>query len=87
MTFIPDPTKQAQEVSFSRKTNTNSPYYVNKNPVMRSNSQKHLGVFLDTKLDFKEHLANTFTNANKNVGLLKEILKQFYPGFRYLQSI
>lgn len=87
MTFIPDPTKQAQEVSFSRKANTNSPYYVNKNPVMRSNSQKRLGVFLDTKLDFKEHLTNTFTNANKNVGLLKEILKQFYPGFRCLQSI
>ena len=54
---------------------------------MRSNSQKRLGVFLDTKLDFKEHLTNTFTNANKNVGLLKEILKQFYPGFRCLQSI
>ena len=54
MSFDPDPNKQAQEVLFSRKIQKSSrPSLIfNNNIVTQSLSQKHLGMFLDTKLDF-----------------------------------
>ena len=58
MNFNPDPTKQAQEVIFSRKVqNTNHPCLIfNHNTISLSESHKHLGIVLDSRLDFKEHL-------------------------------
>ena len=38
-------------------------------PVMSTNSQKCLAIFLDTKLDFKKNLTITFTKANKNLSI------------------
>ena len=57
MSFNPDPSKQAQEVIFSRKSkrSTHPPLVFNNNNVSQTYSQKHLGVILD----FKEHLKNT----------------------------
>ena len=50
MRFNPDPKKQAQEVSFSRKSKaTLHPSVVfNNNNVIQTTSQKHLGIILDT---------------------------------------
>ena len=47
MSFNPDPIKHAQEVIFSRKTiKQNHPNkHFNQNPVVRTNFQKHLGIF------------------------------------------
>ena len=58
MSFNPDPNKQAQEVIFSRKIQKSSqPSLIfNNNIVTQSLAQKHLGILLDTKLDFLEHL-------------------------------
>ena len=77
MSFNPDPIKGTQKVIFSGETITqNHPIiYFNQNPIMQTNSQKHLGVFLDTRLDFNEHLTNTFTKANRNVGLFRKFQK------------
>ena len=33
-------------------------------------TQKHLGMLLDVKLDFAEHLKNIFSKVNKSTGLL-----------------
>ena len=54
MNFNPDPTKQAQEVIFSRKTKKLShPLLVfNNGNVTQSIYQKHLGIILDSKLTF-----------------------------------
>ena len=54
MRFNPDPNKQAQEVIFSRKINKidHPPLYFNQNLVKSSSTHKHLGMILDTKLDF-----------------------------------
>ena len=41
-------------------------------------TQKHLGMFLDTKLDFEEHLKNIFSKVNKTIGLLRK-LHQILP--------
>ena len=67
MTFNPDRSKQAQEVIFSRKIKkaTHPPLLFNNNNVSQVNSQKHLGVILDVKLTFEEHLKNVFTKQTK----------------------
>ena len=58
MNFNPDPTKQAREVIFSRKAKEiyHPPLLFNNTSVSLSSFQKHLGVILDSKLIFHEHL-------------------------------
>ena len=58
MSLNPDINKQAQEVIFSRKLHkSNHPSLTfNGSCVTQSVIQKHLGMFLDSKLDFKEHI-------------------------------
>ena len=58
MTFNPDPSKQAQEFIFSceSKRPTPQPLVFNNNKVSQTFSQKHLGVILDLKLTFEDHL-------------------------------
>ena len=72
ISFNPDPLKQAQEVIFSRKiTKTNHPTLVfNDSPVHRVALQKYLGMFLDCKLNFEEHLNIIVNKINKTTGLL-----------------
>ena len=57
MNFNADPTKQAQEVIFSRKAKgiNHPPSVFNKNSVSQT-SKKHLDVILVSKLIFDEHL-------------------------------
>ena len=75
MSFNPDISKQAQEVIFSRKKKkVNHPNILfNNSPVIQSQSQKHLGMFLDSKLDFSEHFNNTLKKINKTIGLLRKL--------------
>ena len=72
MSFNPDPNKQAQEVIFSRKIQKSSqPSLIfNNNIVTQSLTQKHLGMFLNTKLDLQEYLKSIFHKVNKTIGLL-----------------
>ena len=72
MSFNPDPSKQAQEVIFSHrsKRSTQPPFLFNDNIVSQTYSQKRLGVILDFKLTFEEHLNNVLAKVNKVVGLL-----------------
>ena len=52
---------------------THPPLLFNNNNVSQVNSQKHLGVILDVKLTFEEHLKNVFNKTNKTVGLLRKL--------------
>ena len=36
-------------------------------------SQKHLGIILNTKLNFQEHIKNILTKDNKTIGLLRKL--------------
>ena len=58
MSFNPDPSKQAAEVTFSRKkiSLVQPDVIFNNSPVNSTHSQKHLGLVLDTKLTFDSHL-------------------------------
>mgnify|MGYP001793799177 FL=1 len=75
MSFNPDHSKQAQEVIFSRKRAevNHSALNFNNIPVCKTSSQKHLGLILDEKLNFKEHLQVKIGKFNKGVGLLKKL--------------
>ena len=58
MNFNPDTCKQAQGVLFSRGTSS-KPYpslNFNDNPVHQVQLQKHLGLLLDPKISFDEHI-------------------------------
>ena len=63
MSFHIDPTKQTQEVIVSRKTTTKiHPKIFLKNiPVSKVDSQKHLGLDLDSKLSFDIHVKTILT--------------------------
>ena len=58
MSFSPDPNTEATEVLFSRKVNSGDhpKLTLNSNQVQQFSSQKHLGLFLDNKLDSNKHL-------------------------------
>ena len=75
MNFNPDTSKQAQEVLFSRKVKvTAHPQLVsNNNPVHETATQKHLGMFLEFKLNFQEHFENMLNKVNKTIGLLRKL--------------
>ena len=56
MNFNPDPSKQAQELLFSQKTNSNPSLNFNDNLVHQVQLQKHLDLLLAPKLSFDEHI-------------------------------
>ena len=72
MSFNPDPTKQAQEVIFRRKTKKeyHPAFAFNNSNVSETNSQKHLGVVLDNRLSFEDHLKIILSKVNKTIGSL-----------------
>ena len=75
MSFNPDRTKQAQEIIFSRKKNatTHPPLFFNNSEIKLSSNQKHLGLTLDSKLSFNEHINDKIHQAKKGVGLLRKL--------------
>ena len=75
MLFNPDPNKQAVEILFSKKhENDNYPRLnFNGNNVQTAISQKHLGLVLDFKLDFNEHISNKINKCNKIIGIMKKL--------------
>ena len=61
MLFNADPNKRAVEILFSKRQhekNNYSPVNFNGDKVQTAISQKHLGLVLDSKLDFNEDISN-----------------------------
>ena len=75
MSFNPGPAKQAIQVCFSHKRDklVYPPLQFNNNDVQSANSQKHLGLVLDSKLDFNEHVNNKINKCNKSIGIMKKL--------------
>ena len=76
ISFNPDPSKQAQEVIFSRKVNKDyhpppspSPLTFNNSKDYQATSRKHLGIVLGNRLSL-EHLKLLFSKINRTIGLL-----------------
>ena len=75
MSFNSDPSKQSQEFIFSRKIRkTCHPFiYFNNKSVKQVPSPKHLGLILNTKLNFQEHLKSILNKVNKTIGQLRKL--------------
>ena len=75
MFFNPDLTKMAQELLSSRKKSKviHPSLIFNGKDVNRSESQKHLGLVLDSKLNFDMHLKGKFSIINNGMVLLRKL--------------
>ena len=81
MSFNPDPNKPAQKVIFSRKLKTvlHLSITFNNNRSSLCPAQKHLGLVLDSKLTFNDHIRhvlskkiNQYLFINKSIWLLRK---------------
>ena len=77
MVFNPDITKQAVEVIFSVKNK--KPFHpelsFNEIPVAREDHTKHLGLHLDSRLNFAKHITEAIRKATKGLSLMKYLSK------------
>ena len=75
ISFNPNPSKQAQKVIFSRKIEKtcHASIYFNNKSVKQVPSQMHLGLILNSKLNFQEHFQNILNKVNKTFALLRKL--------------
>ena len=73
--FNPDPSKQTIEICFSYKRckENNPSLMLNNTKIQLANSQKHLGLILDSKLDFNEHMDDKIIGIMKRHSLVLSI--------------
>ena len=74
MQFNPDRNKQAQELYFSKKSGNQKSRDVtfNKSNVASSPTVKHLGMLLDSCLNFNEQVQSKANKCYKIIGLIKK---------------
>ena len=74
MNFNPDPDKQAQEIIFSRKKNASlhSIVYFNNKPVNSTKIHRHLGMALDSRFRYEDHVKFVLSKVNKKIGCLRK---------------
>ena len=80
MSFNPDPTKQAVEVTFSKKRSpvNHPPIFFNEAPVKNVPEQRHLGIILDSKLSFASHIQTVISKSRQGIGMLR-FLSKYLP--------
>ena len=69
------PNKQTKELRFSNKRDKENypPLQFNSTNVKIADSQKDLGLILDSKLNFNEDIESKITKCNKIIGLMKKL--------------
>ena len=77
MIFNPDITKQAEEVIFSVKNikPIHPALTLNNVPVARVEHTKHLGVYVDSRLNFSKHIREAILKAFNGLSILKMLSK------------
>ena len=72
ISFNSEPSKQAQEVIFSRKISKvdHPPLLFNNSTVQQISSQKHSGIHHDEELRFKHYINEKMNKANKGIGVI-----------------
>ena len=75
MQFNPDQNKQAQKLYFSKKAGNKKllDLNFNKSNVASSPSVKQLGMLLDSRLNFNEHVQSKTNKCYKIIGLIKKL--------------
>ena len=77
MPFNPDLNTQAQEIIFSTKLNklSHSKIVFNSAPVVCTDWQKHLGMYLDKALNFNLHIKEKMPKTMKGIGVIQKLNK------------
>ena len=80
MSFNPDPTKPAEEILFSHKKSKpyHPPLFFSGIEVKRVIEHKHLGLTLDSKLNFVAHINEKSSKARQGIGLIRH-LRPYLP--------
>ena len=80
MSFNPDPNKQAVELIFSQKKKIpdHPPLFFNGVRVEAVENHKHLGLILDSKINFNLHVNEKIAIARKGIGIIR-YLSSFTP--------
>ena len=80
MSFSKGRTKSAEEIIFSHKRThpVHPPLFFNNIEVKQVNNHKHLGLTLDSKLTFANHISEKVSKALKGVGVIK-YLSSYVP--------
>ena len=75
MQFNPHPNKQANEDIFfwKNKKQLSSLVAFNNNVIKKYPHHKHLGIVLDSKLDFQFHVNQKIKKCNKLIGLIRRL--------------
>ena len=75
MQFNPNPNKQAQEVYFSKKSNNENslPVTFNNAKIVTCSTHKHLGLLLDKRLSFNEHIQSKMNKCYEMIGVIKSL--------------
>ena len=73
MQFKPDVTKQAVQEFFSQKRDKpiHPPIYFNESEVVTEPEQKHLGMILDSSLNFQSHVRDKIVSARRGIGVIR----------------
>ena len=73
--FNPDPSKPAREVLFSRETKVQNHPTISLNNIQveRASYRKHIGLILDEKLNFKQHIDSAISKINKGIAVIKKL--------------
>ena len=77
MSCNPVPTKQAIEVTFSRKkTLVDHPIVLFRDILIEKvNEHKHLGIIFDCKLSFFSHIRSVILKCRRRIGMIKSLSK------------
>ena len=69
------PTNKHKKLFFlvKQKKISHGPLNFSNNSVQQVQFQKHLGVYLDGKLDFRQYFQNMFKKINKTISLLRKL--------------
>ena len=82
MSFNPDISKQAQEVIFSRKAvkASHPTVFFDDIPVAHCSTHKHLGMYLDEKLNFGHHITEKNCKSQQTYTCYQKITMFFHVG-------
>ena len=65
-------------ISFSRKrSNIESTYFIDQTPISRVLNVKDLGIILDSKLSYRDHISYIASKASKSLGFIFRVTKNF----------
>ena len=80
MQFNSDKNKQAVQVIFScRKYKPIHPSLIfNQSEVVKKNEHTHLGMILDSKLNFNSHLREAIIKARRGIGIIRYLSKYVF---------